>query len=83
MLVVFLSCDIKNILEKNLHRKWFWYAVIGLTLVGAGISVVGEAILAKSNDEAWFLVGGLGLILLNSGLCFFGTAVGLRFGNPS
>jgi hypothetical protein len=70
-------------LGKNLYKKWFWYAVIGLTLVGAGVSVVGQAIIAKSNDEAWFLIGGLGLIFLNSGLCFFGTAVGLRFGNYS
>ncbi|MFL2595074.1 MAG: hypothetical protein ACJ0P9_00045 [Flavobacteriaceae bacterium] len=68
-------------MEKNLRKKWFWYAVIGLVLVGAGISVVGEAIIAKSNDEAWFLFGTFGLILVNLGLCFFGTAVGLRYGN--
>jgi uncharacterized membrane protein HdeD (DUF308 family) len=74
-------CDITNTLEKNLPKKWFWYAVIGLALVGAGISVVGEAIIAKSNDEAWFLFGTFGLILVNLGLCFFGTAVGLRYGN--
>lgn len=66
---------------KNLRKKWFWYAVIGLVLVGAGISVVGEAIIAKSNEEAWFLFGTFGLILVNLGLCFFGTAVGLRYGN--
>ena len=66
---------------KHLRKKWFWYAVIGLTLVGAGISEVGEAIIAKSNEEAWFLFGTFGLILVNLGLCFFGTAVGLRYGN--
>ncbi len=49
--------------------------------MGAGISVVGEAIIAKSNDQAWFLFGTFGLILVNLGLCFFGTAVGLRYGN--
>ena len=49
--------------------------------MGAGISVVGEAIIAKSKDEAWFLFGTFGLILVNLGLCFFGTAVGLRYGN--
>ena len=77
----FLSYDITSTLEKNLRKKWFWYAVIGLALVGAGISVVGEAIIAKSNGEAWFLFGTFGLILVNLGLCFFGTAVGLRYGN--
>jgi len=61
-------------LEKNLFKKWFWFAVIGLALNGFGLSVVGEA---------WFLLGTLGLILVNSGLCFFGTAVGLRYANRS
>ena len=68
---------------KNLNKKWFWFAVLGLVLVGAGFSVVGEAIIAKTNHEAWFLFGTLGLILVNSGLCFFGTAVGFRFGKYS
>jgi uncharacterized membrane protein HdeD (DUF308 family) len=68
---------------KNLNKKWFWFSVLGLVLVGAGLSVVGEAIIAKTNHEAWFLFGTLGLILVNSGLCFFGTAVGFRFGKYS
>ena len=52
-------------------------------LNGMGLSVIGEAIIAKSNGEAWFLFGILGLILVNSGLCFFGTAVGVRYANRS
>ena len=70
-------------MEKNLFKKWFWFAVIGLALNGFGLSVVGEAIIAKFKGEAWFLLGTLGLILINSGLCFFGTAVGLRDANRS
>ena len=50
-------------------------------LNGFGLSVIGEAIIAKLNGEAWFLFGTFGLILVNSGLCFFGTAVGLRYSN--
>jgi hypothetical protein len=68
-------------LEKNLHKKWFWFAVIGLALNGLGLSIIGEAIIAKFNGGAWFLLGTFGLILVNSGLCFFGTAVGLRYAN--
>ena len=68
-------------MEKNLHKKWFWFAVIGLALNGLGLSIIGEAIIAKFNGEAWFLLGTFGLILVNSGLCFFGTAVGLRYAN--
>jgi hypothetical protein len=52
-------------------------------LNGIGLSLVGEAIIVKSNGEAWFLFGTFGLILVNSGLCFFGTAVGLRYANRS
>jgi uncharacterized membrane protein HdeD (DUF308 family) len=79
----FHTSVIINFLMKNLNKKWFWFAVLGLVLVGAGLSVVGEAIIAKTNHEAWFLFGTLGLILVNSGLCFFGTAVGFRFGKYS
>ena len=68
-------------MRKNLHKKWFWYAIVGLVLNGLGLSVVGEAVIAKSNGEGWFLFGTLGLILVNSGLCFFGTAVGIRYTN--
>ena len=77
----FLTFVITNTLEKNLHKKWFWFAVIGLVLNGLGLSIIGEAIIAKFNSEAWFLLGTFGLILVNSGLCFFGTAVGLRYAN--
>ena len=66
-----------------LHKKWFWYAIIGLELNGLVLSVVGEAVISKSNGDPWFLFGTFGLILVNSGLCFFGTAVGLRYANRS
>ena len=66
-----------------LHKKWFWYAIIGLVFNGLGLSVVGEAVISKSNGDPWFLFGTFGLILVNSGLCFFGTAVGLRYANRS
>lgn len=47
-------------------------------LIGAGLSVLGEAIIAKNNGEAWFLVGTLALILVNSGICLVAGAVILR-----
>ena len=66
-----------------LYKKWFWYAIIGLVLNGLGLSIVGEAVINKTNGDPWFLCGTFGLILVNSGLCFFGTAVGLRYANRS
>lgn len=67
--------------QKNTFRnslRWWAYSVGGLVLVGAGLSVLGEAIIAKSNGEAWFLVGTLALILVNSGICLVAGAVILR-----
>ena len=67
--------------QKNTFRnsfRWWVYSIGGLLLVGAGLSVLGEAIIAKSNDEAWFLVGALALILVNSGICLIAGAIILR-----
>ena len=50
----------------------------GLVLVGAGLSVLGEAIISKSRGEAWFLVSTFELILVNSGICLVAGAVILR-----
>ncbi len=66
----------KNTFQNSL--RWWLYSVGGLLLVGAGLSVLGEAIIAKSNGEAWFLVGTLALILVNSGICLVAGAVILR-----
>ena len=67
--------------QKNTFRnsfRWWVYSIGGLLLVGAGLSVLGEAIIAKSNGEAWFLVGTLALILVNSGICLIAGAIILQ-----
>tara|TARA_B100001057_G_scaffold296431_1_gene296647 strand:+ start:886 stop:1110 length:225 start_codon:yes stop_codon:yes gene_type:complete len=67
--------------QKNTFRNslsWWLYSVGGLILIGAGLSVLGEAIIAKSRGEAWFLVGTFALILVNSGICLVAGAVILR-----
>lgn len=66
----------KNTFQNSL--RWWLCSVGGLVLIGAGLSVLGEAIIAKSNDEAWFLVGTFALILVNSGICLVAGAVILR-----
>lgn len=55
--------------------KWLLFAVSGLILIGFGISLIGEAIIAKMNGEAWFWIGTAGLVVFNSGLSLFGQAV--------
>ncbi len=57
---------------------WRWLAPLGLTLIGAGMSITGEAIILKSEAVTWWkwvLSGTLGLIVLNSGISIFGEAV--------
>jgi len=64
--------------QKNTFRnslRWWLYSVGGLVLIGAGLSVLGEAIIAKNNGEAWFLGGTVALVLVNSGICLVAGAV--------
>lgn len=62
----------------NLKTKWMLFAVTGLLLVGAGLSVFGEAVLQKGAGEPFFWMGTTGLVLFNAGLSFFGQAVVFR-----
>jgi len=63
----------------TLKTKWLLYSIIGLLLVGAGLSFFGEALLLKfklfSSFQSWFWMGTLSLVLINSGLSFIGQAV--------
>jgi hypothetical protein len=58
--------------------QWFWIAPVGLTLIGFGMSITGQAIAAKAQGKSfwrWFLQGTFGLSVLNSGIAVFGEAV--------
>jgi hypothetical protein len=57
---------------------WLLFAIGGLILIGAGVSITGEAIIRKAAEEPWFLLGTLGLVVLNSGVSVFGQAVVVR-----
>lgn len=65
-------------------KKWKKHAIIGVTLVGLGINLIGEAIIIKSNSPdhfdlghmaLWFWIGLFGLAALNAGISFVGDAV--------
>ncbi len=63
-------------------KKWRWMAPLGLTLIGAGLSLTGEATLLKGAQVAawqWIAMGTTGLVLLNAGVSVFGDAVKRRF----
>jgi len=62
----------------QLRTLWLVYSVLGLLLVGAGVSIVGEAVVRKAAAEPWFMMGTLGLVVLNSGVSVFGQAIVYR-----
>ena len=52
------------------NTKWFFYSVLGLLLIGFGLSVLGEAIIKKYESHPdWFYWGTLALVIFNSGIC--------------
>jgi hypothetical protein len=70
----------KNLLQQW-KRKWLTLAVSGLILNGAGLSLMGEALIRKSGQQPfmdWFLLGTLALVLINAGISLVGGAVVVR-----
>jgi mannose/fructose/N-acetylgalactosamine-specific phosphotransferase system component IIC len=60
------------------YQEWSENAPRGLLLIGAGISVIGQAIVLKAQRKPalhWFLFGFVGLIVFNAGVSIFGEAV--------
>ncbi len=64
--------------QRDLTRKWLIFSISGLILIGAGVSVVGQAIIAKAGGSPWFLMGTMGLVILNAGVSVFGQGVVYR-----
>ena len=56
-------------------RTWRRFAPLGLTAVGLGLSLVGEAAARKERGDGWVLYGTAALCVVNAGLCVFGEAV--------
>tara|TARA_B110000037_G_scaffold222834_1_gene299849 strand:+ start:88 stop:300 length:213 start_codon:yes stop_codon:yes gene_type:complete len=62
-----------------MKKKWWLYSVLGLLLLGFGLSLLGEAIIYKSqNDYRWFYWGTAALIVFNSGIALVGRAIVLK-----
>ncbi len=54
------------------------FSPLGLTIIGLGVSITGEAIRAKTLNQPWFWLGTLGLVVLNAGVAVFGDGVKSR-----
>jgi hypothetical protein len=66
---------------ENDFYKWLIESVLGLILIGFGLSLFGQSVIYKSNGASlkkWFLWGTLSLIVINAGVCVFGDAVKTR-----
>ncbi len=65
-------------MKKQLYRKWLFTAPLGLVLVGAGLSLLGDANITRYEGApfwTWFGYGTFALVVFNSGLSVFGQAV--------
>ena len=58
-----------------MKSKWLQFSIMGLLLIGLGLSLLGEAIIIKYSSQSYFWIGTLSLIIINSGLCFFGKGI--------
>jgi hypothetical protein len=66
------------IISKNLKLNWLIYSIGGLLLIGAGLSLFGEALTIKINPldtRSWFWWGTASLVVFNSGISLFGQGV--------
>ncbi|WP_226389123.1 hypothetical protein [Penaeicola halotolerans] len=68
-------------METSLKKKWWIASVVGLLLIGAGISIITEASnlkFEKVSTLTWFAWGTWGLITFNTGIAIFGKAISYR-----
>jgi len=65
-------------MDKKYYKKWLFTAPLGLVLVGAGLSLIGDAVTYRSSGAPfwhWFGYGTLALSVFNAGLSVFGQAI--------
>ncbi|MGB3586601.1 MAG: hypothetical protein WBA23_08685 [Tunicatimonas sp.] len=61
--------------KKRYLTYWLVSAIAGLILIGFGLSLFGEALIAKYEQRAWFWFGTLSLVIVNSGVALVGQSV--------
>ncbi|MDX2160938.1 MAG: hypothetical protein SF162_06395 [bacterium] len=60
------------------YQKWGELAPRGLLLIGAGLSIIGQATILKGRRRsplAWIVFGILGLVVFNAGVAIFGESI--------
>ena len=65
--------------RKKTKVNWLLFSIGGMLLLGLGLSLLGEAIIFKSqNDFNWFYWGTAALVVFNSGIALVGEAIVLK-----
>ncbi|MEM6841770.1 MAG: hypothetical protein AAF632_06065 [Bacteroidota bacterium] len=65
-------------MRKRYLIYWIISAVTGLVLIGLGLSLFGDAVIAKYEQRPWFWSGTFSLIVVNSGISLVGQSVVYR-----
>jgi len=66
---------------EDVFYKWLIESILGMILIGFGLSFFGQVVIYKSSGEPlrkWFLWGTISLIVVNAGICVFGDAIKQR-----
>ena len=66
---------------EDVFYKWLVESIVGLILIGFGLSLFGQSVIYKLKGESvkkWFLWGTISLIVVNAGICVIGDEVKQR-----
>lgn len=65
--------------HKKTKLRWLFFSISGMLLLGLGLSLLGEAILFKSQDDfKWFYLGTGALATFNAGIGLIGEAIVMK-----
>lgn len=65
-------------MRKRYLTYWLVFAISGLVLIGLGLSLFGESVIAKYEQRSWFWLGTVSLVIFNSGISLVGQSVVYR-----
>jgi hypothetical protein len=65
--------------RKKIKFRWLFFSISGMMLLGLGLSLLGEAIIFKSQkDFNWFYWGTGALATFNAGIGLIGEAIVMK-----
>ena len=69
----------KILTQKKIKTRWLAFSISGMLLLGLGLSLLGEAIIYKSqNNFDWFYWGTGAMATFNAGIGLIGEAIVMK-----